>query len=583
MLGSWPTKCMILPFLANGQASFATELNVEDPLLSWEQQTTKWYTDVLSSSSKDRKRKTARLKNLSLEYSLNEQKVHRFNRSILQMFVSGVLLGGSLALVGYTLYRGFVASNSSEIHSLLLPLWGGWYMVFLITFLFLLNCFIWHRSNINYRFIMFGEMHSRRGAVLFNNDFSTTKIPILFYFASVLAFPMALLSSISFNEVNLNPWAIIWIALVVVLFFSPVLGELPLLSIPYWNKLTKSVRWILVSFVRLIFSGFYPVQFGDFFLGDIFCSLTYSLADIAMFFCIYSPTPNGRCGSSHSKAMGAMTCLPNFWRFMQCLRRFSDSGDWFPHLLNGLKYSLSVVYYASLCAYRISHTRSRRNVFIIFATLNGVCTSIWDIIMDWSLLQSGSRNWLLRDDLYLAGRKNWKTGAYSKRRKSVYYLAMIWDVAMRFQWVVYAIAPATIQQSAITSFILAALEVTRRFVWIIFRVENEHVANVHLFKVSGEISLPYPTTVNEESETEASVSSNHYAMSEMSFPTMAAPTPMYRGESTQKSTGSNGLLRTLSSSIPWAHAQDFQRPTGCAGGDNARDSDGSESETESML
>ncbi|KAM3165424.1 Protein SYG1 [Lachancea thermotolerans] len=564
-------------------AASSNDPNFEDPLVVWEHEVTTWYTDVLSSSAKDRKRKIERIKNLSLEYSLNEQKVHRFNKSILQVFVGGVLMGGSLTLVAYTLWVGFKAPSSSKIHHILLPLWGGWYMVFLITFLFLLNCFIWHRSNVNYRFIMFGEMHSRRGAVLFNNDFSTTQIPILFYFASVLAFPMTLLGALSFYENTLDPFAIIWIVLVSVLFFLPLFGKTPYLNLPYWNKLTKSVRWILVSFVRLIFSGFYPVQFGDFFLGDIFCSLTYSLADIAMFFCIYSPTPNGMCGSSHSKAMGAMTCLPNFWRFMQCLRRFSDSGDWFPHLVNGVKYSMSVLYYASLCAYRIGHTRNRRNVFIIFATLNATCTAIWDIIMDWSLLQPGSKNWLLRDDLYLAGRKNWKTGAYSRKRKSVYYLAMVWDVSMRFQWIVYAIAPDTIQQSAITSLVLAVLEVGRRFVWIIFRVENEHVANVHLFKVSGEATLPFPSTVEGDVETEGSIASNHYAMSEVSYPAMPSPTPMYRGESLQKSTGSNGLLRTLSSSIPWAHAQDFQRPRGFSIVDHSHESDASESEAESML
>jgi hypothetical protein len=28
---------------------------------------------------------------------------------------------------------------------------------------------------------------------------------------------------------------------------------------------------------RLLFSGFYPVEFRDFFLGDMYCSLTYMM------------------------------------------------------------------------------------------------------------------------------------------------------------------------------------------------------------------------------------------------------------------------------------------------------------------
>ncbi|SCU81646.1 LANO_0B03774g1_1 [Lachancea nothofagi CBS 11611] len=561
-------------------AKITSSTEVSDPLLAWEQKITTWYTDVLSISSKDRKGKIARLKNISLEYSLSERKVHRFNRSILQMFVGGFCVGAALTLIGYTLYVGFTASTVSNIHTLNLPLWGGWYMVFLMCYLFLLDCFIWHKNNINYRFIMFGEMHSRHGAVLFNNDFSVTKIPLIFYFSSVLVLPMAILSALSFHSEKLTPYSIIWIVLAVILFLLPSLGKTPYVGIPYWNKLKTSVIWLIVTFIRLVFSGFFPVQFGDFFLGDIFSSLTYSMGDIALFFCVYSGTPNGLCGSSHSKSMGALTCLPNFWRFMQCIRRFSDSGDWFPHLLNGLKYILGICYYASLCAYRLSRTRERRDVFIVFAALNATITSVWDIIMDWSLLQINSRNWLLRDDLYLAGRKNWKTGVYSRRRKVIYYAAMVWDVLMRFQWVVYAVAPATMQQSAVTTFILAALEVSRRFVWVVFRVENEHVANVHLFKVSGEVSLPFPSTVSVDTDTEASISSGHYSLSDVNNPQL--PSAVYRGEGPQRSK-SSGLFKTFSKSIPWAHARDFQRPESCTEEDKPQDSDASESEAESAM
>ncbi|CEP63457.1 Syg1p LALA0_S08e02916g [Lachancea lanzarotensis] len=556
-----------------------SDLEPADPLMAWERELTCWYTDTLALSSKDRKQKSARLKNISLEYSLSERKVHRFNRSTLQMFVGGFLLGASLALVGYTLYVGFSASPLSYTHKILLPLWGGWYMVFLMALLFSLDCFVWHKNNINYRFIMFGEMQSRHGAVLYNNDFSTTKIPLLFYFTSVLLTPLAILSTLSFHADRLGPYSIIWIVMLVVLYLLPFLGKQPWGNIPYWNKLKQSVKWVLVTFIRLIFSGFYPVQFGDFFLGDIFASLTYSMGDIAFFFCIYSKTPNGLCGSSHSKSMGAVSCLPNFWRFLQCLRRFSDSGDWFPHLLNAIKYAIGVCFYASLCAYRLSRTTAARNVFFIFATLNASLTSVWDIVMDWSLLQPKSRNWLLRDDLYLAGRKNWKTGAYQRRRKLVYYVAMVLDVIIRFEWIVYAAAPDTINQSAITSFILAVLEVSRRFIWLVFRVENEHVANVHLFKVSGEVSLPFPTTVADESETEESITSGRYSLSDLNGP--EAPNPAYRGPAVSRSN-SSGLFRTFSKSIPWAHAKDFQRPQSNPTDDKNTESDGSESEVDSV-
>ncbi|SCU78374.1 LADA_0A05314g1_1 [Lachancea dasiensis] len=564
-------------------ANLDSHLRATDPLIMWEQHITTWYTDILATSSKDRKRKSARLKNLSLEYSLSERKIHRFNRAILQMFAGGLFTGASLILVAYTLFVGFTASPISNLHRLHIPLWGGWYMVFLMIFLYLVDCYVWHKNNINYRFIMFGEMHSRHGAVLFNNDFSTTKIPLLYYFASVLSFPLTVLSVLSFHAGKLSPYSIIWIVMIVCLFFLPMFHRYKFGSIPYWDKLSTSVKWLTVTFIRLIFSGCFPVQFGDFFMGDIFASLTYSMADVALFFCIYSNTPDGLCGSSHSKSMGALSCLPNFWRFLQCLRRFADSGDWFPHLLNGFKYAMGICYNASLCAYRLSFTSNRRGIFITFGTVYAIIASLWDVVMDWSLLQRNSRNWLLRDDLYLAGRKNWKTGAYSRSRKMVYYAAMIANVIIRFEWIVYAVAPKTIQQSAITSFILAALEVCRRFVWVIFRVENEHVANVHLFKVSGEISLPFPSTLSSGSEADvASIASGRYSMSELSYPEL--PHAAYRRSATLRESHSSEIFKTFSKSIPWAHAKDFQRPQGRPDQeDKGEESDASESEVDSTV
>ncbi|SCV01546.1 LAMI_0G12178g1_1 [Lachancea mirantina] len=549
----------------------------DDPLSNWEAAVTKWYTEIIPSTVKDRKHNASKLRHMSLQYSLSEHKVHRVNSVILQIFVGGLALGASFGLVAFTLYRGFKANSNSDIHHFLLPLWGGWYLIFLMSLFLVIDCFIWHRTNINYRFIMFGEIHSRHGAVLFNNDFSTTNIALLVYFVGVLFLPLAILSTVSFHYERLSPSAIIWAVTVVVLFFWPARKFKLLPTLPFWKQLLVSKRWLMTTAIRLIFSGFFPVQFGDFFLGDIVCSLTYSMADISLFFCYYTSNPLcALCGSSHSKSMAALSALPSFWRFLQCLRRFSDSGDAFPHLWNALKYAMGVAYNGSLGAYRMSHASSKKQGFIVLATLNSLVTSLWDIVIDWSLLQPGSRNWLLRDDLYLAGRRNWRNGAYSSGKRSIYYLAMIWDVLIRFEWIVYAAAPQTIQQSAVTSLVLAALEVGRRFVWVIFRVENEHVANVHLFKVTGETSLPYPSTITPDSDSN-SILDGHYAMSTViSSEASDKPKPEH-GESR------HSFFRTASNTIPWAHAQDFQRPTGNSGSERAIESDESESEVESMV
>ena len=98
--------------------------------------------------------------------------------------------------------------------------------------------------------------------------------------------------------------------------------------------------------------------------------------------------------------------------------------------------------------------------------------------MDASLLQAQSRHFLLRDILAL--KYQW-----------VYYVFMILDPILRFSWIFYAIFTYDAQHSTFVSFMVAFAEVTRRGMWTVFRVENEHCANVAQYKASRDVPLPY--------------------------------------------------------------------------------------------
>lgn len=96
--------------------------------------------------------------------------------------------------------------------------------------------------------------------------------------------------------------------------------------------------------------------------------------NIALFFCLYRrgwDEPTG-CNSSHSWAVGALTAVPAIWRACQCLRRYRDTRNVFPHLLNGLKYLLTILYYLCLSGYRIDTSTRWRATFITVATVNAI-------------------------------------------------------------------------------------------------------------------------------------------------------------------------------------------------------------------
>lgn len=98
--------------------------------------------------------------------------------------------------------------------------------------------------------------------------------------------------------------------------------------------------------------------------------------------------------------------------------------------------------------------------------------------MDFSLLQTDARHWALRDILAL-------------KRRWPYYSIMIVDPILRFAWIFYAIFTHNTQHSTMASFVVSLVEILRRGMWSLFRVENEHCANVSQYKASRDVPLPY--------------------------------------------------------------------------------------------
>jgi hypothetical protein len=186
-----------------------------------------------------------------------------------------------------------------------------------------------------------------------------------------------------------------------------------------------------------------------------------------------------------------MTTLPGIWRALQCIRRYWDTGNKFPHLLNCGKYFATILFYATLSVYRIDQKHTTKAAFIAFAIINSIYTSFWDIYYDWSLGDPHAKHPFLRKEL--GYKKIWW-----------YYAAMAIDPILRFNWVMYLVIPLQLQHSAITSFCVSLSEIFRRGMWSLFRVENEHCTNVGRFRASRDVPLPYDVPPSPEVEERAS-------------------------------------------------------------------------------
>lgn len=389
-------------------------------------------------------------------------------------FLSGTFLGFSIPIAAIVLYIFIqdVVYKHLSVLKYLGQLWAGFFLVNLTFLLVGINFKVYTKYKINYKFIF---------------EFNLASVLDYRQFLILPSLALAIMSFCSwFSWENFWPnefpginWPLVFTAMILIMVFWP--GH---------QFYASSRRWLLVALWRICWSGFYPVEFRDFYLGDILCSLSYSLSNLSFFICLYGiewrrclgggdlPNSTENCGSAHSRSMGFLSALPSIWRFLQCFRRYMDTGDTFPHSANMMKYFVGSMYYCFLSLWRIDRSDSYRALFITFASVNSVFSSAWDIIMDWSLMQPGSRNFLLRDELFYG-------------RPIYYYLAMVSDVILRFLWVIYIAFPGQLQQLAISSFLLAVAELLRRFIWMFFRMENEHRTNVTLFRASRESPLPY--------------------------------------------------------------------------------------------
>lgn len=265
--------------------------------------------------------------------------------------------------------------------------------------------------------------------------------------------------------------------------------------------LIRKARWgVFKVTMRILLAPFYRVRFGDFWFADQLNSIVVILLDIEFMLCFYSyvwpldKNEDGKiCNKNTYIVRPVISCLPAFWRLMQCLRCYYDTRR-YPHLINAGKYFTTfpvVILFAIYSVDRASLTEGlmdelRENYYlsawIVASFIHAVYTFIWDIYMDWGLLQS--RN-LLRPKL-----------GYT--RKSLYYLAIIEDFILRFAWSLKLSLGLHLQaQVNLFYTFLAGLEIFRRFVWNFYRVEYEHI----------KITSQLPS--NEESEDNFGSDENH--------------------------------------------------------------------------
>lgn len=149
-------------------------------------------------------------------------------------------------------------------------------------------------------------------------------------------------------------------ALSIPAYASPIL--LYTLMAAFLFNPTKTFRhearfWAIRVLGRVLLAPFCYVSFADFWVADQLNSLVPALLDFQYFVCFYlknadrmdAPSVNS-CVDQSYYIRPFVAMLPAWFRFAQCLRRYRDTREAFPHLMNALKYGTSffVVIFSSM-------------------------------------------------------------------------------------------------------------------------------------------------------------------------------------------------------------------------------------------
>ena len=257
-----------------------------------------------------------------------------------------------------------------------------------------------------------------------------------------------------------------------------------------------TVQLIWGSLISLVSSPFSTVTFANAYIGDVLTSFVRPLVDLSYTTCLFisfdwthddtliAERPE-RCFQSISFKqfiVPLLSAAPLWFRFAQCIRRYYDTHDRFPHLANAMKYALS----HSVVLVGILHTSytdgdqpltiDNKEYWIICLLASTIYNFAWDVYMDWGLGKSqyhGLRERMIYDN------------------STIYYCAILIDLFMRFSWTLtllphtqlYIIDDQTTKLQITTVYdwliiiqpILAFAELIRRSMWSCIRIEYEYI------------------------------------------------------------------------------------------------------------
>ena len=383
-------------------------------------------------------------------------------------FHRGLRMGICLLLFFWVLWDCIVDARMRPAHAVqwvksVLPVYRGIGTFIMLQWGWGCNLYLWDTYRINASFLLeLDQQHAQTYSEVFDDATYSTMV----FFANFLVYYKMLRGD--FPALNV-PAGVLPIAL-----FAFFLWRI--LPNPFKDS-SHSVVWRGIFNVVIGCCG--PVTFLTIYIGDILTSLVKPIIDWTYTFCFFfslewldDAAPNEHCMRSELfqfVLLPLISALPLFFRFVQCLRKYTEVNDR-THLLNAGKYALA----HSVVLIGVLHSSftdtgglltTAQLWWIVALVSSSLYSYAWDVYKDWGLgnLNAGG----LRENLLYQSR--WP-----------YYFCIVIDLFLRFSWTLSLIprgdtSPFPPDVLVYLQPLLAVGEVFRRCMWSALRLEWEQI------------------------------------------------------------------------------------------------------------
>ncbi len=367
----------------------------------------------------------------------------------------------------YIIIRVLDGKNANDSFKPFFPFFHFSYIMILLLALVGLGIAILRHYRLNYQYLFEIDMEKQIDLfIIFQHVLGLMALWMILFLLTKLALKFELFG----REYTLFPLIMntVW---VLILFFP--------LHVMYLSLR----RGIITTLIRNMFPfGKKTVRFKDFVLGNTLTSLSGPFKDLFLGYCLmvcpecYINNSRGPCNKNTIPCL-LIGIYPLFIRMTQCMNKLFYTGLMWPHFFGLLKVLLA--FGNNLCGF--FYGRINNHIRLIFRISFGAVSTIynlfWDFYLDWGLMKHNKKYFLLREKI-----------AYPQ---IFYYIAMITDIIMSTMWT-WNFIPIRSSLHEWRNILICTLDVIKRFIWVLIRIENEILANPEGYRTILAIpELPY--------------------------------------------------------------------------------------------